>query len=1291
MGNNIANVAQQQNTLAIETQNGTKQIQLYDEATGDMKNTYQILEQIAGYWDEMNNAQKQAIGIALAGKNQFEVFASVEEGFADAQKAVTLATDSENSALNENSKYMDSISARANLARAQLQELVLGDGGLTDLVKVLLTATTALLKFANSGVGKAIITTTALVVAFNSLSKLMKTDLVTGIVGFIANLATMIVNEGLATTAGYGLLAVLTEISAMEKSTAIGLIIGAVALLTVGIGKLTDKLITTREEAQESYNEAMNQLNDASGKIKQINQQLDELNNKEATLTDPNDIANLEIERQQLEAQLEIQKQQYETAKRQAQLDAEKVAKADVTYASFGEKGEGTSFDATGRITTGQTLQGDATTALKEQTETITALTAKIAELTQAREELGNMNAILAKDESDLNEQEKAKLDQYNEINGAIDANAKVLQANQDASVENAQALQQLVDSHTDLNGKVDETVSVQQDVLNAWTDSNKGARGVTSALKEQGDTAVITEQDIEGLSEGLDENASTEEDVAKAYDNAVSSISSMSDQFGTLNDAVSEYNSTGALSLDTISDLLAMDSEYLSLLQMENGQMSLNQDGALALANAKIDDAEATAIQEAQTELATIKDKQYNDTLVETASASSVAVISAQSAGQAILTSGKDAITASEAWADAWSVISQGYSFTSKEDKAYSKQVEDSLKNRIVTLESLRGNIGKVTTATGNNTKSTNKGTSATKKNTDALKDNLEALKKQKEALEEQKGAYDDVISYIENKLEDAIDDLEEKRDKELEYLEEDYEAKKESVEKQIEVLEKEQEQIEENTKAEIEALEKQKDAEDERVNSLIDGLKDAQKAEEEYWDNKINALKDANSELQDQIELEQLLDSLEQAKSTKKMVYREGSGFVYEQDTEAVSEAEKNLQQYYRQKEYDDALKQLETYKENASKNYDQQIQDLENYIDTYDKNLENQINNLNEYIDNTNAKYEQEILNLNNHLDMMEQQYDAQVEMVKESYQKQIDYYQNWLDKFKEGVSKYEEEQTRQKALFLTGIDFEKEGWENQLKNLDDFVKRYTKLQEQVTEATNKVTEAQKAYNEASSASSSSNGGSSGGSYSSSGGKSSSSGSSTSPYSDMVGKFYTWKKGAEYYNLTTKKSGKTTTDNKHTIKVTEIIKDKGKYWAVYGINKDGNKIKMRVDDLSLAKKQTLHANGTYATKDDEIAIVGDDPKFSELVVGSKLNSGAKVINANKGTGVIPHNLTSTLVSMAQAFQGQSQLQTTNNSNSTNISIGNISLPNVENGEQFVDYLQNFNLDMTSMAYTR
>ena len=1200
--------------------NGQKLKQIYSDlnievtdSEGNLRSTYDILSDLSEVWDTLSSNEQQYIALTSSGSNQIQNFTALMNNFSHATDATTTALSSAGSAEQENEKYLTSISAKANLLKSELQELVLGNGGLSDLIKLLLDATTVLLKFANSGVGKAIIATTALVVVCNALGKLMKTDLVTGITDVITHLARLIVNENLATSVGYVLLGVLGEISAMEKSTAIGLIVSTVALLAVGIGKLTDKLIVTREEAQESYDEAMGQLNDARSKIEELNQQLDELDDKEATLTDPNDIANLEIERQQLEAQLEIQKQQYETAKRQAQLEAERVANANVVYASFGKNGEGTPFDESGKIITGKTLQGDAKTALAEQTETITALTAKIAELTQARAKLGDMDAILAKNESDLTEQERAKLDEYNEINDAISRNSATLQANQDSSVKNAQALQQLIDSHTDLNGKVDETVSAEQDVLNAWTDSNKGARGVTSALKEQGDTAVLTEQDIEGLSEGLDENAGSAEDVAKAYDSAVNSISSMSDEFGTLNNAVSEYNSTGGLSLDTISDLLSLDNEYLSLLQLENGQMSVNTDMANSLVNAKINMAEATAVEKAQTELAQVQNNEYQSTLAQSANASSIAVESARQAGQAILESGQDADIAGEKWANAWSKISQGKVFKGSQ-KAQAKEIENSLKSQIVTLESLRKNIGSVTSSTKSNTSSKKKNTDATKANTDALKKNLEVLKEHKQELDNQKKAYDDVISYIENKIKTAIDNIEDERDKILDNLKDDFDDLKDNIDKQKQALE------------------------------------DAKDADTEYWQAKIDALKDANDELESQIELQELLDSLERAKATKKMVYREGQGFVYEADSEAVSVAQKNLQEYYRKKAYEDELKQLQDYLKGLQDGYDKRIKDLDNFI-----------------------KAEEE-------------RYKKQVEDTKKKYEDLIKPLQDYLDKFKKGVDAYENEQNRQKALFLTGIDFEKDGWETRLKNLEGFLERYKALQAQITEATRQVTEAQRLYNEASSAS--------GGSGSTGGGGGYSSGNS-SPKNNYINNGQDLSIEQINYLINgakgeLKKPNATAKEIKSRV---DIQYNAGKLTTsqrkqIYDVIDWYDAQRYARHDSRVANR---HADGIYSTKDDEIAIVGDDPQFSELVVGSKLNSGAKILNSSKGTGVIPHNLTSTLVSMAQAFQGQQPLQTTNNSTATTISIGNINLPNVENGEQFVDYLQHFNLDMTNLAYSR
>lgn len=86
------------------------------------------------------------------------------------------------------------------------------------------------------------------------------------------------------------------------------------------------------------------------------------------------------------------------------------------------------------------------------------------------------------------------------------------------------------------------------------------------------------------------------------------SAIDSIQSAYDTLNSAVEEYNSNGGqLSIDTIQSLLSLSDEYLACLQVENGQLSLNADAMAQLAQAKLDDAQATAVTQAMTELQAI------------------------------------------------------------------------------------------------------------------------------------------------------------------------------------------------------------------------------------------------------------------------------------------------------------------------------------------------------------------------------------------------------------------------------------------------------------------------------------------------------------------------------------------------------------------------------------------------------------------------------------------------------------------------------------------------------------
>ncbi len=88
------------------------------------------------------------------------------------------------------------------------------------------------------------------------------------------------------------------------------------------------------------------------------------------------------------------------------------------------------------------------------------------------------------------------------------------------------------------------------------------------------------------------------------ALDSLNTQIDSLQSAYNNLTDIVSAYNETGYITFDQLQTLLAMEPQYLSCLIDENGQLQLNQESMMALANQRLDDAEAQVIQQAITEL---------------------------------------------------------------------------------------------------------------------------------------------------------------------------------------------------------------------------------------------------------------------------------------------------------------------------------------------------------------------------------------------------------------------------------------------------------------------------------------------------------------------------------------------------------------------------------------------------------------------------------------------------------------------------------------------------------------
>lgn len=155
---------------------------------------------------------------------------------------------------------------------------------------------------------------------------------------------------------------------------------------------------------------------------------------------------------------------------------------------------------------------------------------------------------------------------------------------------------------------------------------------------------------------------------------------------------------------------------------------------------------------------------------------------------------------------------------------------------------------------------------------------------------------------------------------------------------------------------------------AEIKKLQAQQDVIQDKIDAVNEKYDAQLKELEDINDALEEQIRLQKLLEDLAEAKSRTKMVFKDGR-FQYVQDTDAVSKAQANLDEYYRDKELAAKKKQIEQERQleleglNAEKKrlekrieywrnfssdmnrvYNSSLSDLSNYVDSWNDYIDN-----------------------------------------------------------------------------------------------------------------------------------------------------------------------------------------------------------------------------------------------------------------------------------------------------------------------------------------------------------
>lgn len=612
----------------------------------------------------------------------------------------------------------------------------------------------------------------------------------------------------------------------------------------------------------------------------------------------------------------------------------------------------------------------------------------------------------------------------------------------------------------------------------------------VTLNAKNASEAINAYETAIKNSSEDTFELPDTET-LQKQISDLNSAIDSIQSAYDTLNSAVEEYNTNGGtLSIDTIQSLLSLSDEYLACLQVENGQLSLNADAMAQLAQAKLDDAQATAITQAMTELQAIANGEAAQSTTNyiagnAALMSSLAQLSGSYDGVA-----KAAMTAAQA-----QKLSALISDAAGKDKTATENVMKGLDTKLKLIQTTKasisaGNFGKVAGKSSSSSKGSGSGKSAS----DTAKEEIEAYMEYLEkALEGGRITYSDYVRDVTLKLDDMYHkgritakeyfDYVEKR------LNQQLEVYKSVLSAVTDLLEDEAQKWQDKIDAlndENDLLEKQKDDYD-SILSAVDQVYqdeiDRLNEQKDLLQDKIDAINDENDALELQRKKQEALIALDKVRQQRNVkIYAEGRGYFYDIDQDAYKDAQQNLQDI----KNEEVIKKLEDEQDAL----DDSIELLEKYRDLWNDIADAYKKKTNEALAVALWGENYEKLILQNRTQDIEAFKDKYLEIQSkiddnksliDSYQEKVDYYNKLKEQWNEISSAYEKEQQRMYAAQILGANWEKDVLDGRLDVLNQFRDQYLEIQRQMTQA---ALDGARARNDVVASEGSGSGGSSGG---------------------------------------------------------------------------------------------------------------------------------------------------------------------------------------------------------------
>lgn len=522
---------------------------------GSLKSTFDVLSELKPKWDSMTDAQRTALGDTIAGTNQYKVLAAVMQNFEHATDATKVALESAGSAAHENERYMESLEAKVQAVKAEFEDFsnrVLSK----ELVSGFLDAGQAVLQFVNTDFGA-------------SLTRIAGVGTtVASTLGLIGTMGAKLVlvskqlqNAGGAT----GLLGLLTT---PKTVLAIGgVVAGLTAMFEImkAIDGIDDKKLTSLSDTLQATNDKIAEMS-ADGS------EYDTLIKKAGNLTEQEE-ARLGI----LQAQLDTLKKQSAEENKAYYTEWQKQQQKGGSRWEYGEgDGTGTTFTSEG-----QTYTVYTTTKAEEATRNLSAAIVDLQqkynsgnisqqayiaglqnEIDGAQETYDNILAL--KDLYAETGDEQYKLAQTQEIfTDIIDTQKEVVAGLGAEYAQNSEGLQQFGDA-------AEESVSSFDALYRILANYQDAVNGASGASEKFVNSLFNTNGE---LTEAAKQALSTSGSMASMAQSFIEAQQAQAQaDFSALILAINEVGAAAAMTASQISSMMAMAGTPISGIDTEEG-----------------------------------------------------------------------------------------------------------------------------------------------------------------------------------------------------------------------------------------------------------------------------------------------------------------------------------------------------------------------------------------------------------------------------------------------------------------------------------------------------------------------------------------------------------------------------------------------------------------------------------------------------------------------------------------------------------------------------------------------